>query len=108
MYQAWNPPSDMVELGRVILSTFSQLNPMINELITALDLHLSTSDQLSRSAHQDSSRESSQERDQSLAQRIYQLHIEATKDGRWIDVQGWRLSEVEVAGYALIALKTEG
>ena len=97
----------MIELGRVILSTFSQLNPMINELITALDLHRSTSDQLSRPAPQDPSLESPQERDQSLAQRIYHLHIKATKDGRWVDVEGWRLSEVEVAAYALIALKTE-
>ena len=103
LYQAWTPPTEMVELGRVILSSFDQLNPLIHTLVTALKPHLPTSAQLSQNANQDSS----QEITQSLAQRIQQLHLEATREGRWAEVQGWRLSEVEVAAYALVALKAE-
>ena len=99
LYRAWSPPSEMVTLGQVILSEFHEIDQTISRQVIALTDDLSES-----GVHHNQAKRASDQEEVQLAHRIHQLHRQATLDGRWVEVRGWRLSEVEVAAYALIAL----
>ena len=99
IYRAWKPPSEMVTLGQVILSESHEINLKISSLVTALEDYFSHPKDRLNQTKRAPSRDKIQ-----LTHRIHQLHRQATLDGRWVEVRGWRLSEVEVAAYALIAL----
>ena len=98
LYQAWAPPAEMTRLGQEILAECDGMTLKIDHFIAELERSAVKPQGMAETSSPPTSA-------QELATQIFTLHREAIKSKRWVDVQGWRLSEVEAAAYALIALR---
>ena len=88
----------MTLLGQEILAECDEITLKIDQLIAVLEQSAPTSQSGMETP-------SSPKSAQDLANQIFALHREAIRAKRWVDVQGWRLSDIEAAAYALIALR---
>ena len=101
LHNAWRPPQEMIDLGGQVLKERSTL---LDETMTALTSKIQEVGQAQSQNLQGSSTGIKGPSAEFLSRRLYDLHVKSTRDGHWVEVQGWRLSAVEAAAYALIAL----
>ena len=100
LHRSWTPPPEMITLGQEILDEHNHIKAKIRSLLAQLNPERSTLKGDQRGA----SPEMTPEVIGGFARRVRDLHLEAAESGHWVDVDGWRLSEVEAAAYAIIAL----
>ena len=96
LYEAWQPPKEMTRLGDQALKERGKL---LDQTISVLTSEIQ--DLLQASGQGD---QGGDEITEVLSRRLHKLHLQFARDRRWVEVNGWRLSAVEAAAYALIAL----
>lgn len=92
----WQPPVAVKELGQTSFKTVGHINQHIKTCLEALAQEAKTQNNSSITNEKDQAKH--------LAKILKKLHLKATQAGSWVDVRGWRLSQVEVAAYALCSL----
>ena len=101
LHDAWRPPQEMIHLGDQVLKARVTL---LDQTMIALTSEIQEAWQAQSQKSQESGAGIKGLPTERLSRRLYELHVQSTRDRRWVEVQGWRLSAVEAAAYALIAL----
>lgn len=107
LHAQWSPPAELERLGAQVVRFSGLIDQYVDEFVRALDKRVQ-SQRSTRDHAQEGKQEDKRDADSEelqVAQAIHALHLESAIRGEWVDVSGWRLSRVEAAAYALIAMR---